>query len=272
MNKVKIILSYILGLVISICLMGLALIFISKKTVLDKKFMNRLFDENNYYENVYNSIHEDVLDYMTSSGLEEEILQGVILKENVKSDIDNYIDSFYKGELYNVDTSYVEGTLKTNIDNYLKGLNLGVDNTNELDLFISDIGGIYKKQVSFYNTIDSFGPKVLKLNNLINKYTKILCIITIVLIVLLIVLGYVGIGSCILSSGFMLFLLKLFIYERIDTENILIVSEYFSSIIKSTFKYSGNYMINISVVLIVLGTILCLFKNRKNNLEKRSTN
>ena len=70
----------------------------------------------------------------------------------------------------------------------------------------------------------------------------------------------------------MIFLLKLFIYERIDSENILLVSEYFSNIIKSIFKYIGNYMENISIILILVGLILCLFKNRKNKLEKRDAN
>ena len=82
MNRIRIILSYILGLILSICLVILALIFISKKTILDKSFISRLFDENNYYENVYNSINEDILDYMTSSGLESEVLESVILKDN----------------------------------------------------------------------------------------------------------------------------------------------------------------------------------------------
>ena len=272
MNKVKIILSYILGFILSLCILLLVVIYISKRTVLDKNFILRMFDENNYYENVYTSISEDVNDYMTSSGLESEVLDNVLLKENVKSDIDNYLNGLYSGTLYNVDTSYVEDTLKTNINNYLKGLNLGVDNTNELDLFTSDIGNIYKKQVSFYNTIDFVSSKIVKINNLINKYTKVLCVISVILLVTIILLGYVNIGSSFLGSGIMLFLIKLFIYERLDTDNILLVSDNFSSIIRSSFKYIGSFILNTSIILMVFGFILCLFKNRKNNLEKRNTN
>ena len=272
MNKIKIILSYILGFILSICLVLIVGIFVSKKTILNKKFMSRLMDENNYYELVYQSISEEIEDYMTSSGLEKEILNNVIIKDNVKNDIDNYMNSLYENKLYIIDTSYVENTLKDNINNYLKNLNLGVDNTNELDLFISDIGGIYKKQVSFYNTLDILNGKLYKISNLIDKYSILLYIITLLLIIIILIIRYINIGSVILSSGFMILLLKIFIYERIDVENVLLISDYFSNIIKSIFKYVGKYMINISIILIVLGFILCLFKNRKNNLEKGKTN
>ena len=265
MNKIKIIISYLLGIVLSISLFTLAMLFIVKNTVSNKSFMFRLMDENNYYTSIYNSINEDISDYMMSSGLESEVMDGVIDKNTVHSDIVNYINSFYKGKKYNVDTSKIHTTLRSNIDKYLKELNLGIDNTNELDLFINDIEKIYKDEVSFYNTIDRLSSYIVKANNLINKVLIINIIVVAILLILIIVLRSINIGSSILSGGLILFLVKLFIYERIDTQNILIVSDYFSLIIRSMFKYISNYMISISIVLICIGIILSLFKITKKN-------
>ena len=60
MNRLKIILSYIFGFLLSVGLFVLSMLFIIKKTVTDRSFMFRLMDENNYYEKVYTSICEDI--------------------------------------------------------------------------------------------------------------------------------------------------------------------------------------------------------------------
>ena len=59
---------------------------------------------------------------------------------------------------------------------------------------------------------------------------------------------------------------------RIDTENILIASTYFSSMIKSLFNYISSYMFNIGAFLIILGLLLSLFKNKSKSIEKRASN
>ena len=263
MNKIKLILSYIFGLILSIGIFFLAILFIVKYTVSDKTFMFKLMDESNYYDKVYKSICDDINDYMTSSGLEEEILKGVVNKSAVKEDITNYVNYLYEGKIYSVDTTSIKETLKTNIDEYLKGLNLGINNTNELELFIDDIAGIYKEEVSFYNTLDKVSSYLYKVSSLIDKALVANIILVGVLTIIILLLRKINIGSCILSGGIILALVKLFVYERIDAENILIVSDYFSLIVRNMFKYISNYMIYISVILICVGLILCLFKIHK---------
>lgn len=272
MNKIKLILSYLFGFILSVSIFVLAMLLIAKNSVSNKTFMFRLMDENNYYENVYKSINEDIEDYMMSSGLESEVLNGVIVKDNVKNDIINYTNSLYDGSKYEVDTTNIHNTLKTNINKYLKGLNLGIDNTNELDLFINDVEKIYKEEVSFYNTLDRVASPLNKLCSLIDKAIIILCIFVLIFTIIILILRGINIGSCILSSGLILFLFKLFIYERIDSQNILIVSEEFSLIVRSMFKYISNYMINISIILICVGFILSLFNFSKKMIEKKASN
>ena len=272
MNKIKIILSYILGFILTICLFLLAGLFILKKTALDKSFMFRLMDENNYYSNVYNSICEDIEDYMTSSGLEKEILDGVISKNKVEKDIREYTISLYDNTKYEVSTTEIKDKLKNNIDHYLKDLNLGIDNTNELDLFINDIENIYKEEVSFYNTLDMTKSYISKLNTMVDKVLLIDIICIVVLVIIILLLKVINIGSCLLGSGIILLLVRMFIYERVDSQNILLVSDHFSLIIRSIFKYISNYMINISIILVCIGLLFSLFKFGKKVIEKRQSN
>lgn len=265
MNRIKIILSYIIGFILSVCLFALAGLFIIKKTALDKSFMFRMMDENNYYEKVYTSICENIEDYMMSSGLEKDVLDGVITKSKVKEDIINYTNDFYEGKKYEVDTTKIKETLKNNINDYLKKLNLGMDSSNELDLFVSDTANIYKKEVSFYNTLDSLSGILVKASHIIDKVLIVVCLIVVVLSIVMLILGKINLGSCVMSGGIILFLIKLFIFERVDTQNILLVSDNFSLIIRSIFKYIDNYMISVSIILVIVGFIFSLFKNKRKN-------
>ena len=269
MSRAKIILSYLVGLLLSMCLLILALLLIIRKTIFDKSFMYRVIDENNYYVNVYNRIDENVKDYMMSSGLEEDILDGVIEEDNVKKDAKNFIDSIYKGEVYIVNTEEIESKLRSNINDYLKKHNLGVDNTSELDMFISDIGKIYKNEINLYDMVNGLAPRVVKYTNIIDKVIIVDSVIVGVLFILMIVLNVVSVGSSILSSGISLILVRLFIFERIDSENVLIISDYFSLIIRNILRYINNYLLEVGLVLVISGFIISLFRNKKKKVEKK---
>ena len=83
----------------------------------------------------------------------------------------NYLESLYLGEKYDVDTSTLKTKLSENIDNYLVSNKLEVSDRNELNLFINDVCNIYKKEVTFYNTFSyvdkyiTYGEK--NINNII---------------------------------------------------------------------------------------------------------
>ena len=268
MKKIKIILGYVLGLILSISLFILVISIICYKTVLDKSFMDRLIDENNYYENIYNEIDLNVKDYITSSGFDNSILEGIIVKEEVYNDISVYFDLMYKGKFYEVDSSKVETRLKDNINKYLVKHNLGVNDTQELDMFIKDIGDIYKNEINMYGTLRGFVNRVTTITNIVRKVIIIDGVIVGVSLIIVSLLRTINIGSCIMSSGLMVILFRLFIYERIDVENILIISEYFSNILKSIFNYISNYMLEISVILIGVGFLFSLFKIKDKKVEK----
>ncbi len=263
MNKIKVILSYLFGFIVSVSLFVLALLLIVKFSVFDKSFVYRVIDENNYYENVYKSISENIEDYMVSSGLDSSVLDGVVTFDDVKSDVKNYVDNMYNGKVYSADTSKMKDVLENNIKSFLSKQNLQVDSTSELDLFASDVVSIYSKEVSLYNMFDGYIPKIVKVNNLLNKCIVIDTIVLGISAVILLCLRFVSIGSSIMSSGLILLLVKWFVFERIDTNNVLIVSSNFSSVLRSIFRYISIYMLEVSVILIIIGFMFSLIKNKR---------
>ena len=269
MKRIKIILGYILGFILSLSIFVLALSMITYKTILDKSFMDRLIDENNYYENIYNEIDMNVKDYITSSGFDETILDGIIVKDEVYSEISSYFDGMYNGKVYEVDSSKVEERLKDNINKYLVKHNLGLNDTQELELFIKDIGEIYKNEINMYGVLRGVVTRVTTITNIVRKVIIIDSVIVGACVIIVGLLRTINIGSCIMSGGLMLIIFRLFIYERVDTQNIEIINDYFSLILRSLFNYISNYMLEISVILIGVGFLLSLFKLGNKKVEKK---
>ena len=260
MNKLKVILSYLLGFILSVSISVLCLLLILKFGIFNKNYLLDLLKTNNYYESINNSIKEDIEDYMTSSGLPNSVMDEVFSLNDVEKDINGYIDSLYEGKVYNVDTTVFEDKLKNNINDYVKSLNLGIDNTDELDLFIKDTADIYTKEVKLYNMLDGLANKYLKLSHILSCVLIGACVIVGVFSILIIIFNKINIGSCIMSSGIIMILFRLFIFDRIDSDNILIISEYFSKIFKRVMNNINNLLLIIGIVLMVVGFVITFVK------------
>ena len=263
MNKVKVILSYLFGFVVSVSLFLLVFLLIVKYSVFNKSFIYRVIDENNYYENVYKSIVDGVDDYMISSGLDNSVLDNVITLGSVKTDVKKYVDSMYIGKVYIANTDKMKETLENNIKDYLSKQNLAIESTHELDLFASDVVKIYNNEVSLYNMLNGYIPKIVKVNSLLNKCIVLCICVFVVSLLFLLLLKFINVGSCIMSSGFILLIVKLFVFERIDINNILIISDNFSKVLNSALKYLSVYMLEVSIILIIIGFMFSLIKNKR---------
>ena len=263
MKRIKIILSYLLGFILSVSISVLGLLIIFKYTVFNKSYVKDLLVKNNYYESIYNYINEGISDYMVSSGLPESVIDGTFTKDDVERDVKLFIDSMYEGKRVDIDTTRLKDKLRNNINVYIKSLNLGIDNTDELDLFISDTAQIYTNEVKLYNMVDGFSHKFSEFGNIVDKAIIIDGVIDIILIIILIIFGTLNIGSSVMSSGIILILIRLFIFDRIDSKNILIFSESFSVIVKKILGNISLFMLISGISLIIVGFIVSLLKKRR---------
>ena len=271
MNRAKFILSYIFGFIASTLISILVILLIGKFTILNIKYVESVLVKNNYYKEVYKGAYEEIENYMVSSGLEDVVLDKIFSEKDIKRDVNNYLEALYRGESYKVDTSFLNKKLSENIDNYLVSNNLDVEDRNELDLFISDVCNIYKKEVTFYgsfkllNKYINFG--IDNINGLIILVSElsIICILTIL------ILGNNIISSSIMSSGLILLFIRVMIYEKVDIKNIMIISNYFSESLKYILNRIGYDLLASSILLIVIGLIISIIEfvgKRKFKLEK----
>lgn len=273
-NKIRVIFGYLFSFVTILLIVSLSLLFIFKYTVFKKSYIENILIKNNYYTDVYNDIYSDMEDYMMSSGLPEDILNGIFSEKELKKDINTFLNNVYLGKKTVLDTNYIKERLNKNIDDYLKSNNVEVTNDTDLDSFVDELIKIYNNQVCLYKTIDGFVGLVSKASNMLNK-AIIICSVSLLIVALItiILLKVKYIDSILIGSGIILLFIRFLIYEKIDVENIIIVSNNFSKVLKSILIKIGNIIFNYAIIFIIVGLLLTFIvyftMKRRNMLEKK---
>ena len=268
MNKIKILLGYLFSFLLTIIIFLLCLVLILKVNVNKEKVIN-ILENNNYYENVYNEILEEMNNYMVSSGLSGEILNDIFTKERVKNDINNYVNNLYLGKVNVLETKDIEEKLTNNIDNYLKENNLKISNKESINMFKKDITNIYSEEINLYKMLNGFVDNIYEIYNLLDKIIVALAIACFVIFVIILLLKVKYIGSILIANGLMLILSKYLILNNIEVNNITIISDYFSIILRNIVNNIYNNILYFGVFSIVIGLIITLFVSTKaNNILK----
>lgn len=229
-------------------------------TVFNSSYIKRILSNNNYYNDIYGSIFEGMKDEMVSSGFSSDILNDIYSKDDVKKDINLFVDNFYDGKKYEVNTDKIKDNLNNNINSFLEKQYFVISNSDDISSFVDSMVKIYNDNISLWNMLNGFSNKFYKINSYINTATNILGILLIVLsFVLIRLFKFKYFSSVIGSAGLIMLLIKIFIFEKVDADNILVISKYFSSMFRIIFNNIGNYIFVSSIICIILCILLSLF-------------
>lgn len=259
-NKLKVLSYYFSMMVLSIVVLGLSLTTLLKFTIFDDAYLIKHLEKNNYYNELYSSIKEEMSYYIIQSGLSEEILDDIYSEEMISDSVIILINDFYNGNELKVETEIVKNNLKSNIDKYLLKNNIVVDDRKALDLFVDEMIKIYDQEIRLSNSIS-------KVQDIFNKFDKLIDILFMVLVILTIGIGtichffYKRIVYTIpcLSSAILLLLGCWLLYNRIDVKNILFWTENVSNVLKSVLFNIKDFVRIEAIILIGVGIITFIF-------------
>ena len=253
LKKNNIILSYIIGFVTLLFGTLLVLLLIMKFTIGNKHYLYHLVESNDYYQLIYEEINEEMQNNLMSTGFTNEILDNLYTKEEVTADINLFIENTYLGKETKLEKDNIKEKLDKNIEDFLKKSNLDVLNKKDLLLFEDEMINIYKNEITLYKMANKFIPKYNKLN----KYINISLIITIItLIILFNIFRNIKIysfGVITLGIGMNILFIRMAIYDRIDMDNVLIITEKFSQLLRIVLNYISNLLLGVAIVLGILG-------------------
>ena len=261
MNRVKIIMGYILAFITTVIVTIFGVLVVLKITVADKNYIKNKLENEKYYEKVSKEILNKMEYYMTSSGLPQNILEDLFTEVEIKNDVNSLIDNMYLGKENEIEIDRISERLNNNIDKYVSDHKVKVTSESYLDSFVKHMVNIYEKEVNLYDMGNGYIKYIPKLEKVLNISLIICFIVSIILIVILKLLKVNYVGSIIVSSGLIILFIKLLFFEKIDYQNILIISNNFSNMIKNIIKEMDFYANMLSFIFIILGIMIILIKS-----------
>lgn len=260
---IKKVLNFILNLIMSVLVLVLICINIIFGTIYNKEYIKEKLNENKFYDRAYSDIKEDFENYTMQSGLELEILDGLISKEKVFQDINKKIDSIYSGKKVEIETDSIRNELDSRINSALEKNNRIPSDSEKLS--------ITKYEDAIIQSYESgilYG-KTFSIENNYLKISRTSCITGIIIISIILILinksflKYIScIGVNLLFSGILCSSLRYLLDKRIM--HILILDKKFSNFLVNTLLEISNIFYENGMIFIVVGVLFIVI----GSLEK----
>lgn len=268
MKIFRYIISIILAFLLMISILLTVALQIVSSTILNKDYILGKLDEANYYNNVYEQIKDSLAGYIGPSGLDEEVLENIYTREQVKEDINLIINNIYENKNDKINTEDIKEKLQNNIEASVGSGLLTKENKNSIEDFIDKIADEYVQNISHDPYFEKVGTIINKAKDMVGKVEGIIIFVPIILAVVILLLNIKQISSAvrfiaisILTSGVIGIALKLFIETKINISNILIINDSFSEVIKNVINSILNNINTMSIIGIIGSIVLIVLTN-----------
>jgi len=264
----KKLITYIISLLLSLCIFALIALPIFSNTICSKKYIVGVLEKNNYYEKIYEDIKDGFKNYIMQSGLEESILENLYSKEKVKQDINMVLDGIYENKSVHIETETISSKLDNRIDEVLEKNNRipEAEEKEAIQTFKDAIIDTYVNGIAYSEeNIEKIGEIYNKVFAMINK-AQIMCAI-----IILVLVGIIAIinrnlkeflkfnGIALLTSGLLSSSLKFLIGDRIHY--ILILNTIFSENIIYVIQEIMNAFLVVGLIAILIGIAMIVIGN-----------
>ena len=268
MKIFKYIISIILAFLLMLSILLTVALQIVSTTILNKDYILGKLDEANYYNNVYEQIKDSLAGYIGPSGLDEEVLENIYTREQVKEDINLIINNIYENKNDKINTEDIKEKLQNNIEASVGSGLLTKENKNSIEDFIDKIADEYVQNISHDPYFEKVGTIINKAKDVVGKVEGIIIFVPIILAVVILLLNIKQISSAvrfiaisILTSGVIGIALKLFIETKINISNILIINDSFSEVIKNVINSILNNINTMSIIGIIGSIVIIVLTN-----------
>lgn len=273
------ILKFIIMVILTVCLLFVGIKNVVTSTMLNETYILQKLDETNFYSETYKIVESNFENYISQSGLDEEVLENICTEDKVKKDINIIISNIYDGTNEEIDTTEIAEKLNSNIDKQ----NVRTSkNSNAIDEFVNHICESYRDSIintKYDKTINNLYEKIL---GGLEKVNKIVIIISIIDIVLLAVLNIKNISKILanfaettFATSLLQFVFIIIIKTKVDISNIKAFNDAFSKTIVAIIKnilnqinILGIVMLFISIIFTVIYEIIVYHRSLKKRVRE----
>ena len=267
----KKIISYIISFILVIFLEIIIICSILNLTLLNKNYVIKQINKNNYYSKLSETINEKFKNHIMQSGMEDEIFKDIYTKDDLQNDFEKVLNKIYENKEIKIDTKEIKEKLNTNIEKYAQehNIQITVSNREQINTFENTIINEYTSSIQYSNSIlDTLAKKMPLIKTQINLYLEISTITAIILIGILILLNkkdkikaIAYIGTALIATGGII--IVVLVYEKINLnlENSIIFDKTLSVLTKSIVRDIITKLFIIGGVNIIAGTIIAVMGN-----------
>ena len=277
----KKIIAYIIVTILAISILVLIITNMLSSTILSKGYILSKLQEQDYYDKIYEETESNFENYIHQSGLDEDVLDGIVTKEKIQKDTKIIIENIYNGTDEKIDTEEIKNNLNEKINNSLNG-KISSSEQKSIDTFVDTICKEYETTISHTNYEKKINSVINKANKYVDLLTKLTLIIICISVILLILLTIkriyritARIGVAFVIDGLILILAEKYIYAKIKIDTIVILTKGISDVVQSILKEilsntlkTGSIMLAIGVVLIVIYGIIKSVRKAKREKEQ----
>jgi len=267
----KKVVSLIISFILVFLILGLVGNIVLKSTVLDKEYVLNKMNETEYYRSMSEEINSGFEEYIYQSGLPVDIINGIYTDEQVRSDVNSFVDYIYNDRQdFVVSGAEVKATLDERINKYLTEENIKLNEVGRanIDTFEELIVNEYNVKVQISTTVyEGLRNVFLTINKvegmILGNVGLIIGIVVCVALLAVInkeniisVINYISIP--VLSAGIIVKAGLHLVEKTIDFDNILIYSKALTNLVSFTAKKLIVSFSNISTVMIVCGIVVII--------------
>lgn len=268
MKKLKTIVRYIISIILTIVLTAWIIINIASSTILDEQYVLDKFEETDYYSKIYTMAESNFENYIHQSGLDEEVLQGLITEEQVENDTKKIISNIYNGTNETIDTNQLRTNLTNKIEQSLTNRAITAAQRRSINEFVDKIVEEYTSTISHYSyekQINNAYNKIVKIIDVAQKAILISAGVSIIILILLsirrIYKFLVHIGIALTSSGLILIIVNSFINAKVKIQNIILLNDAISLIIREVLQEIFDMIKNYGIIVLVAGLLMIIIPN-----------
>ena len=277
----KRVIQYIIATILALAIFALIIINMLSSTILSQEYILSKLQEQNYYDKIYEEAESNFENYIHQSGLDEEVLEGIVTKEKIQKDTKIIINNIYNGMDEKIDTEEIRNNLSEKINSSLDG-KISSSQQKSIDTFVDTICKEYETTISHTNYEKKINSIIKKADKYIDLAGKVLLITIGISVILLILLTIkriyrivARIGTTLIIDGLLFILAEKYINSRIKIDTIMLLNKGISDVLQSILNEillnilkTGSIMLGIGILLTIIYGIIKSIRKSKREKEQ----
>ena len=261
MNKISYIFQLIEKFLFCIFVLSFTILTILKFTIFDKNYIQSKYSVY-HYKKVERALKSDMKKSMISSGIDSSVIDTMFDYHDVENTTKQVLSTVYDEKNQNIDVSSIEEKLKANIQLDLEKKNFSLKDEKGYQKFVKSIMDIYKGEFILFGQINKVRNIFRKITKYFNPIYMALSILLLISIVFLLIRKklFQFLPISLFFSSFLIFFGIFYADYFVGFQNITIVSETFSTILRNIILSTFDICKIVSIVFLIVGVLFIVIR------------